>query len=238
MVGMVKQAFLQVRSDKDWLMKTLVGGLFSFGVMIIPLLHYVNVVPLLALSVIVAIFCSLVVGGYLLLTLHNSIEGLELPFWRDWRGILLNGAYLVVTKLAYFIPGFIFVAITARLSNFSRLLLVASKFSLVIAAALLGIGALLFPAALANIAMKKTLRAAFQFNEILDLIKSKGQRYVLACIGALVVAAAWALVSFIATFLFVTLIVVPFLHFFAGLLIMQLFGSVFALPKPIFEVEI
>lgn len=133
---------------------------------------------LIVLSWILTFIIMLFISGYLYNVIKYGIEGkFELPEFKDIKGIFLNGIRTFIVGIAYAIlPGILFLigimlAVNESVGSAVNsigviILLIACAFAIFVA--------LFEVMAMCNMIAKDELKAAFNFNEILALIKNIG----------------------------------------------------------------
>lgn len=188
--GIKKAVFFPFRGEK-WGIKILIGAALYFANFIIPI---IPAIPLF---------------GYFSRIMKRIIvqdEDPEMPEWKDWGGLFLEGVKLGGAMLIYLIPGillsvggyflffvldFSLVISTSALSHSSSTpfpaLTLISGFGMLAGLAVAILGMLLIyvtlvfiPPALGNLIAKDDFKAAFRFKEWWPLFKANLSGYVIA----------------------------------------------------------
>ena len=173
----IGKAFTFVFDDKDWMIKVLIGiGIVAVGLV-------------LSWLIIPAILAALLLSGYALEITRRVIRGdVEvLPAWEDWGQLLLDGLQVAVISLVYALPMIILSAcVGAPLQWLSEGNNVVSG--------LFGFGvgcvnflwtvflSLVLPAAIARFAAEGELAAAFQFGDVLALVRDNLTTYLITAV--------------------------------------------------------
>jgi hypothetical protein len=178
----VGRAFSFITEDEEWIKKILIGGL----IMLIPIVG------------------GLAIYGYMLETARNVARGnpRPLPDWTNFGDKLMKGLYAVLIQIVYFIPVIIIQCIVQFLSAglasadsdgaaaAGGIILLCLVPVLLILSIVLGI--LVF-AAYARYIQTDSLSAAFQFSEVIGMVRSSFKPWlmiILVSILAAIVAAA------------------------------------------------
>ena len=147
------------------------------------------------------LFCSSVflivpavfVGGYLIRTIENTIEGnYELPPFENWKGMFIDGLKVATVVIFFMLPGLI--------SEFALFVLVKMGYATLNPGLMIGLFMLtslfyisayiLSITAIPRMAYKNQLRAAFDFKMVFKDIKCIGlKKYALSLTGLSIMAA-------------------------------------------------
>jgi len=175
--------------DKDWAVKMLVGA----GVSLVPILNFA-------------------MYGYGLQVQRNTAQGQDVPLprWDDLGKFMGDGLKILVVQLIYAIPllviGFglmllsvVFGVGADSMRSNTREALSTGFIVITIALACLImlyslVFACIFPATYVQLARTGQIGSAFNFNEILALIKSRTGDYVLVVLAPLVISLGFGLV--------------------------------------------
>jgi hypothetical protein len=174
--------------------------------------------------------------GYLVRVLHDTVEGgEEPPEFDEWGEMIFDGIKMLVISLVYGIVPFAiaFAILTAGIVGGAA----AGDSGGGIVAGFGIIGALVFfvaslvlfyvlPAALTNFAREGSVAAAFEFDTIGTVLTSS--EYVVAWLLPIVVYAIVYIVTIILALTFVGIFLIPFVSFYASLVIFQMFGQAYA----------
>ncbi|MEI7987904.1 MAG: DUF4013 domain-containing protein [Chloroflexota bacterium] len=187
-------AFSYPFQDQDWLKKLGIAGLL----MIIP------------------VFGWLVVAGWAIEITRRVIRHdmpLLLPDWNDFGKYIVDGLYLCLIGIIFYIPSFIFSGITSGVSIFAQnqgggdgnsvipMIVMVVSICFGCLQFLYGIFlGLVLPAAYANFAVKGNLGAAFAIGEIFGMVKAAIGAYVIVLLGS-IVAGFIGLLGMIACFI-------------------------------------
>ncbi len=208
----IGKAFGYVFDDEDWLKKVLIGGLL-------------NIIPVVG---------SLFTYGYMIETTKRVIDGYPtpLPEWDDWGGKFMKGLIYFVIGLVYFLPlllVMICVGIVMALAS-SQMADPDSAGALIgIVNACLGCLALLYsllvmlilPAAVARYADTGQISAAFQFGEVIGLVRANVGTYLMVLLLTLVAGLIGSLGSIACG------VGLLFTMFYANLIMGYLFGAAY-----------
>lgn len=159
--------------DPDWVRKLLIGSLFT----------------------VLAVFLvgSFFLAGYMIRLIRGAAGGEThpLPEWDDLSGIFMDGLYAIAAYLMYLLPVIVLsivLAVVVGAANFGEgepsplVALVAVVWWMIVALIMLAI--LVFvPAAMVRLALKGTIRSAFDFEKIFDFIKRNIGNYLLAILA-------------------------------------------------------
>lgn len=198
----------------SWLKRTVIGGLLVFpgALLILP---------------------AVVVFGYYIRTLRESVAGIDdPPELADWGGLFVDGLKGIVVALVYAgVPMVLwFVAVIGFAGTGA---LVGGEEGAAIAGALSLVGLLLIfplallisyllPAALTNFAAEDSIGAAFDFGRLKHVYLSAD--YVIAILLAFLVTVALNVVTSILTFTVVGVVLVPFVVFYANVVMHRLYA--------------
>jgi hypothetical protein len=159
--------FSIVFRDKDWLKKTLIGGLF----LMIPILNIFSF-------------------GFLAMFIHNRLEtgNKELPLWNNWVLLFVKGMEWGIVIVIYFtipvlvlslLPGSVMVFLVNPQFVISSLN--PSGFFVLLLSVILGFAVMFFlPMALILSSEAKSFIEAIQFQKIFERIRSKLLPYIVA----------------------------------------------------------
>lgn len=188
------KAFTYPREDADWLKKWGLAGLISL-------------VPVLG---------AILVAGYGVEITRRVIRGEEkpLPEWSDFGGFLIKGVVATVIGLVYALPLILLIACAnllplglalagadANRDVASTLMTISSAVAICcgcLAAAYGLFVALALPAALGRYAATEQIGAAFQFNEILRLVRARPGVFFLVMLVSLLAALGLTLLGVVA----------------------------------------
>ena len=208
----IGKAFSYVFDDEDWLKKILIGGLL-------------NIIPLVG---------SLFTYGYMIETTKRVIDGYPtpLPAWDDWGGKFMKGLIYFVITLVYFLPLLLVmicfgVAIGIAGSQMADPDDIATVVG--IANACIGCLALVYsllvmlilPAAVAKYADTGQIGAAFQFGEIIGLVRANIGTYLMVLLLTLVAGLIGSLGTIACG------VGLLFTMFYANLIMGSLFGAAY-----------
>ncbi len=131
------------------------------------------------------VFFAFVVMGYVMRVLCDALEGRDakLPEWKDIGGLFNEGLMPMLVVLIYSFPLIVLVVIEQLVGMNLGLLVVFLSLRL----ALLLILSVVLPLALIRFAVKSSMRAAFDFGEILSFIRRNPGIYFTAWGLAMVV---------------------------------------------------
>lgn len=162
----IGKAFSYVFEDENWIVKTLIGGLFVF---LSPLLIGI---PFLL--------------GYMVETIQNVIRGEPhpLPEWSDLGNKFIKGLLLTAAAIVYMLPVILLACLLGIVSlaagnhggavrNFALCTQCLSSLWGILVA-------VVFPAAVIRYAEADEFMAAFRFGEIFSLISSNIGNYIIA----------------------------------------------------------
>ena len=137
---------------------------------------------------------AVLAGGYLMRIIENTIEGnYELPPFKNWKDMFIDGFKVAVVVIFYLLPGLIsefalFVSIQSGYALTLNPWLIIGLFMLTI---LCYVSAyILSITAIPRMAYKNHLKAAFEFKSIVNDIRCIGlKRYALSLAGLSIMAA-------------------------------------------------
>jgi hypothetical protein len=194
----IGKAFTFVFDDKDWVVKVLIG----IGILVAGLVLSWLIVP--------AILAGLLLSGYALEITRRVIRGeVEvLPAWEDWGQLLIDGLQVAVIGVVYALPMIIMSAcVGAPLQWLSEGSEVASGFFGFAVGCVNFLWAivlsLVLPAAIAKFAAEGELAAAFQFGDVIALVRDNLATYVITAVMVWVtgiIASLGLLLCFIGVF--------------------------------------
>lgn len=202
---MIAEAFTYPWREEDWLRTVGVGGLLTLGA---PL-----VLPALLLQ------------GYLLRVLRSAVRGERTaPPFENWRGLLTDGARLLVVQVGYALVPAAVAAVGVGVAAAGAFWLdrqVLEVGGLAVAGSggvLLGVAVFVLPAGMAHFARERNLRAAFDVTTVARAAFSP--EYVSAFALAVVVGAVGSVAAAAAT----TVLLGPFVLFYVQVAVYYMFA--------------
>ena len=173
----IGKAFAFVFEDDDWVVKVLIAiGILVAGIV-------------LSWLIIPAILAGLLLAGYELEITRRVIRGdaTVLPAWEDWGQLLIDGLQVAIIGIVYALPIIILsFCVGAPLGWMTENSEAASAFF----SAVLGcfnflwaiVLSLVLPAAIARFAAEGELASAFQFGDVIALVRDNLGTYVLTAV--------------------------------------------------------
>jgi len=173
----IGKAFTFVFEDDDWVVKVLIAiGILVAGIV-------------LSWLIIPGILAGLLLSGYALEITRRVIRGdaTVLPAWDDWGQLLIDGLQVAIIGIVYALPIIIVsFCVGAPLGWMTENSEAASAFF----SAALGcfnflwaiVLSLVLPAAIARFATEGELASAFQFGDVLALVRDNLGTYVLTAV--------------------------------------------------------
>lgn len=202
------KAFTYPQQDADWIKKlAILGGIFLVCLVLSPL-----VFPLLGL---------LLVGGYSIEITRRVIteQAPTLPEWSDFGSLFKNGVFLAVVVVVYSLPNILLTA-CAQLPTILRSVAAATDpdtaktlldvtgplsvlaFCCSCVAFLYSIAiGMILPAAYGRLAVTGEIGSAFQFNQVIGLVRAQPAVYFIVFLISAVTSVFAALVGLIACFI-------------------------------------
>ena len=220
----VGRAFKFVFDDPRWLLKLLIGGLFSVAA------GFLNFIPVL--GQVVAVAGGLVFTGYTLKLVGRVMDGYDtpLPEWDDIGGLLGIGLKGFVVQLGWSLPLIVLglvVLLPGIAAENGGLIAFGSLVFLLLALAT----AVIAPAGLGRLAATGSIGEGLRIRLILEMVRNNIGDYVLlalAAVGAVLIGAAGFIV-----FLVGGLVTLPYaLLVIAHLTGQAYFRSTSTLPVP------
>ncbi|MBI3240831.1 MAG: DUF4013 domain-containing protein [Chloroflexi bacterium] len=197
----IGKALTHLFEDKDWISKTIIGGVLA----LIPVLNFVLV-------------------GYEVRVARNvsKREATPMPAWDDFGQMFMDGLWLGLARIIYGLPALVLIVGPILLFYFSILFAailsegpgsreVDPLFSTLVPISLLlstlccGVGLLyafalgaVYPAIAANYARRGTFASCFNFGEVFGLIRRNPSNYLLVwATGLLIGVVTSAVISFV-----------------------------------------
>ena len=212
----IGSAFTFAFDDQDWIKKLAIGGALIFGATLLS-------------PIIIGLALLFPVLGYMLLTLENVRDSQTpaLPEWSDFGSLFSRGGMVFVIGLIYNIPALLLYCVSFGIqfaltnadsdvaASLGFVAVCLSCFQIILSL----LAYFLIPAAIIRYSQFGTMGAAFQFGEIIALVRNNLGDYVVA------VLLSWV-AGFIAIFgLILCGIGIFFTNFWALLVSANLYGQ-------------
>ncbi len=175
------------------------------------------------------VFFAFVVVGYLMRIFCNTLEGRDarIPEWDDLVGLFNEGLQPLLIILIYNAPVvmlFVIEQLFHTVTGTNLGVVVVFGFLRLVISIIVSI---LLPLGLIRFVVKGTLRAAFDFGQIVDFIKTNSGNYFTAWGLSLVLAVASGIIGFIVFF-----IGVFFTSFISYVIMIHLYGQAYRASTP------
>ena len=221
MEGVKKAVFFPFKGEK-WGTKLLIGS-------VITLAFYIPVVGIAAAIVLAGYF------GQIMKRVIVAEEDPELPDWKEWETLFLDGIKIAGASLIYMLPGLLcmvagyilflvldiaFVATTSSMNSYSSSFpaaFVGNMVGMFVGLGLVGVGALLMlvmsiflPPALGNLIDKDNFGAAFRIKEWWPVLRANIGGYLLAIALLIGTNSLMIMVTYCLYFTVILCILIPF----------------------------
>lgn len=250
-----KNAFTYMFKDKNFWLKYLIGTALLIPATLsnivspenpfVPLIPFIKDISATNLNYIfytvlsIGLITCFLVCGYNIINLNTRIykSNADLPEWKNIKEIVLCGLKVIALLVISMIPISIFLAILTVVfviilslffkSGLSVLVAIASLLSILI----VGIILLLFiPAAIIAFATNLKISSFFNIKLIFNIIKENKLKYFIYVVSYLIFFLIFSAFSQLAyTRFYPTIIFLPFVSFYIGLVIAEIQASV---PRP------
>jgi len=174
------------------------------------------------------VFFAFVVMGYVMRVLCEALEGRDgkLPDWKDLGRLFNEGMMPMLVALGWASPIIVLFAVAQILTATLGLNLWLVAIYLILEALLSVAFSMILPLALMRLAIKRSLKAAFDIGQMLDFIRRNKGTYFTAW-GLSFAAGAVASVGFVAF-----LVGIFFTTFIANVISMHLFAQAYRASQP------
>lgn len=200
----------------DWIGRVAIGGILGFlSILVIP---------------------AFAISGYTLDVIRRTVAGEdEPPEWDDWGELIVDGIKVAIVGFVYSIVptvvilglGFVLLGIGGAAGDAGGGILAGvGILTFLLLIPVMFVVYYLVPAALANMAIKGNLGAAFDVQVMREVVLTS--EYFLAVLMPIVVGILLNVVASILAFTVVGLVLVPFVSFYGQVAVFRMFGTAFA----------
>lgn len=172
------------------------------------------------ICILVAVIFYLLVQGYIYRVYENTVqEKKEFPEFNNFKSIFIQGFKILIVNIAFSIIPAVLVAIGMYYNGIITVIGVILEI----------IAILILPLALSNMCYNESLKSAFEFKQIIDILKAIGVgKYIgtllFVCLVYIIIAIAWFIVM---TILNIFALAIPFANILCGLVLFVLSAIIY-----------
>lgn len=173
------------------------------------------------ICILIAVVFYLVVQGYIYRVYENTVqEKNEFPEFNNFKSIFIQGFKILIVNIAYSIIPDVLIAIGIYYNGIITVIGIILEI----------IAIFILPLALSNMCYNESLKSAFEFKEIINILKSIGVgKYIgtllFVYLVFIIIAIAWFMVI---TTLNIFVLAIPFANILCGLVLLVLSAIIYA----------